>query len=109
MIVDVDLQVRPAVLTDQRQIANLIQVSSHVHRHLDWRSPLDWIGSPPFFVIESQGQIIAALGCPPEPPSLRIRIRPAGRSRSSWMTIRSSKASLNFSTSGDTARPLSFM
>ncbi len=70
MIVDVDLQVRPAVLTDQRQIANLIQSSPHIHRHLDWRSPLDWIGSPPFFVIESQGQVVAALGCPPEPPSV---------------------------------------
>ncbi len=70
MIVSVELQLRPAVLTDQRQIANLIHFSSHVHRHLDWRSPLDWIGLPPFFVLESQGQIVAALGCPPEPPSV---------------------------------------
>ena len=70
MIVSVDLQVRPAVLTDQRQIANLIHYSSHVHRHLDWRNPLDWLGSPPFFVLESQGQVVAALGCPPDPPSV---------------------------------------
>jgi len=70
MIFGADLQVRPAVLTDQRQIANLIHFSSHVHRHLDWRQPLDWIGSPPFSVIESQGQVVAALGCPPDPPSV---------------------------------------
>ena len=70
MIVDVDLQVRPAVQTDQRQIANLIQFSSHVHRHLDWRNPLDWIGTPPFFALESQGQVVAAFGCPPDPPSV---------------------------------------
>jgi ribosomal protein S18 acetylase RimI-like enzyme len=70
MIVGVDLQVRPAVLTDQRQIANLIHFSSHVHRHLDWRNPLDWIGLPPFFVVESQGQVVAALGCSPDPPSV---------------------------------------
>jgi ribosomal protein S18 acetylase RimI-like enzyme len=70
MIFGADLQVRPAVLTDQRQIANLIHFSSHVHRHLDWRNSLDWIGSPPFSVIESQGQVIAALGCPPDPPSV---------------------------------------
>jgi ribosomal protein S18 acetylase RimI-like enzyme len=70
MIVGVDLQVRPAVLTDQRQIANLIHFSSHLHRHLDWRNPLDWIGSPPFYVIESQGEVVAALGCPPDPPSV---------------------------------------
>ena len=70
MIFGTDLQVRPAVLTDQRQIANLIHFSSHVHRHLDWRNPLDWIGSPPFFVVESQGQVVAALGCSPDPPSV---------------------------------------
>ena len=68
MIFGTDLRIRPAVLTDQRQIANLIHFSSHVHRHLDWRQPLDWIGSPPFSLIESQGQVVAALGCPPEPP-----------------------------------------
>jgi ribosomal protein S18 acetylase RimI-like enzyme len=68
MMVGLDLQVRPAVLTDQRQIGNLIHFSPHVHRHLDWRSPVDWIGSPPYFVLENQGQVIAALGCPPDPP-----------------------------------------
>jgi ribosomal protein S18 acetylase RimI-like enzyme len=65
-----DLLVRPAVQTDQRQIANLIHFSLDVHRHLDWRSPLEWIGTPPFYVIESQGEVIAALGCPPEPPTV---------------------------------------
>jgi ribosomal protein S18 acetylase RimI-like enzyme len=70
MIASGDLQVRPAVLTDQRQIANLIHFSSNVHRHLDWRGPLEWIGSPPFHVLEKRGEIIAALGCPPEPPTV---------------------------------------
>ena len=70
MIVDGDVRVRPALLTDQRQIANLMHFSPTIHRHLDWRYPLDWIGSPPFFVLESQGQIIAALACPPDPPSV---------------------------------------
>jgi ribosomal protein S18 acetylase RimI-like enzyme len=68
MILGADLRVRPAVLTDQRQITNLIHFSSQVHRHLDWRNPLDWIGSPPFLVLESHGQVVAALGCPPDPP-----------------------------------------
>jgi len=70
MIAGAGLQVRPAVLTDRRQIASLIQRSSQVHRHLDWRDPLDWIGSSPFFVLEGLGQVVAALGCPPEPPSV---------------------------------------
>jgi ribosomal-protein-alanine N-acetyltransferase len=70
MMVGVDVRVRSAVLTDQRQIANLMHFSPTIHRHLDWRYPLDWIGSPPFFVLENQGQIISALACPPDPPSI---------------------------------------
>jgi ribosomal protein S18 acetylase RimI-like enzyme len=66
----VDVQVRSAVLTDRRQITELIQVSPYLHRHLDWRFPLDWIGQSPFFVSESRGQIIAALACPPDPPGV---------------------------------------
>ena len=70
MMVGVDVQVRSALLTDQRQIANLMHFSPTIHRHLDWRYPLDWIGSPPFYVLENQGQIISALACPPDPPSI---------------------------------------
>ena len=70
MMVGVDVRVRPAVLTDQRQLANLMHSSPTVHRHLDWRYPLDWIGSAPFFVLEDQGQIISALACPPDPPAV---------------------------------------
>ncbi|HVM73227.1 MAG TPA: GNAT family N-acetyltransferase [Anaerolineales bacterium] len=65
-----DVRVRPALLTDQRQIANLMHFSPTIHRHLDWRYPLDWIGSAPFFVLENQGQITSALACPPDPPSV---------------------------------------
>ena len=68
MTVNVDVRLRPVVLADQRQITNLMHISPHVHRHLDWRYPLDWIGSPPFYVLENQGQLSAALACPPDPP-----------------------------------------
>jgi ribosomal-protein-alanine N-acetyltransferase len=64
----VGFQVRPAVLADHRQLANLIHFSVYVHRHLDWRHPLDWIGASPFYVVEDKGQILAALACPPDPP-----------------------------------------
>jgi [ribosomal protein S18]-alanine N-acetyltransferase len=67
MNVGVEFLARPAVLNDQRQIANLMHFSPYVHRHLDWRYPLDWLGSPPFYVLENQGQISAALACPPDP------------------------------------------
>jgi ribosomal-protein-alanine N-acetyltransferase len=68
MMATPNIRVRSALLADQRQIASLIHFSPHVHRHLDWRNPLDWVGSPPFFVLEDQGQLFAALGCPPDPP-----------------------------------------
>jgi ribosomal protein S18 acetylase RimI-like enzyme len=70
MISSGDILVRPAVQTDQRQIGNLIHFSTNVHRHLEWRGPLEWIGSPPFHVLEARGELIAALGCPPEPPTV---------------------------------------
>jgi ribosomal-protein-alanine N-acetyltransferase len=60
-------QVRPAASRDQRQIAHLIQSEIFVHRHLDWRSPLDWIGAPLYLVIEWNGSVVAALACPPDP------------------------------------------
>jgi ribosomal-protein-alanine N-acetyltransferase len=65
-----DVWRRAAVLTDRQQIANLLHNSPYIHRHLDWRYPLDWIGSPPFFVLERRGQIISALACPPDPPEV---------------------------------------
>ncbi len=62
------LAVRPATYGDQRQIADLMHFEEHVHRHLDWRAPLDWLGAPFYWVLEDQGQVLAALACPPDPP-----------------------------------------
>jgi len=70
MTVREDLRVRPAGTADQRALAHLIQASPHVHRHLDWRTPLDWIGSSPFLVVESGGLPVAAFACPPDPPGV---------------------------------------
>jgi ribosomal protein S18 acetylase RimI-like enzyme len=70
MAVKIDFQVRPAASMDQRQIANLIHFESYVHRHLDWRNPLDWIGVPPYLVVEQEGRVAAALACPPDPPQV---------------------------------------
>lgn len=48
----------------------MLHFETHVHRHLDWRRPLDWLGSAPFFVTESAGRLNAALACPPDPPGV---------------------------------------
>jgi ribosomal-protein-alanine N-acetyltransferase len=62
------LQVRRAVKPDQERIANLIFFESSSHRHLDWHSPLEWVGSPNYWVREEGSRITAVLACPEDPP-----------------------------------------
>jgi ribosomal protein S18 acetylase RimI-like enzyme len=69
-MVTISLQVRSAVHADYHQISDLIFFESHVHRHLDWRAPLDWIGSRNFWALENDGRILAALACPEDPPGI---------------------------------------
>ena len=65
-----EISVRLAQEKDRRRLANLIHFGSSVHRHLDWRPPLDWIGYQPYIVAERDGRILAALACPPDPPEV---------------------------------------
>jgi ribosomal protein S18 acetylase RimI-like enzyme len=58
--------VRPADLIYQQQLSNLIFFENRLHRHLDWRSPLEWLGAPFYWALDDNGQIMAALACPPE-------------------------------------------
>ncbi|MFN2152355.1 MAG: GNAT family N-acetyltransferase [Anaerolineales bacterium] len=69
-MIAVSLQVRPAVPQDQHQIANLMFFESHVHRHLDWRAPLEWLGFPCYWVVEEAGRVLAVLACPQDPPGV---------------------------------------
>jgi ribosomal protein S18 acetylase RimI-like enzyme len=62
--------IRSAALTDHHLLARLIGRTLNVHRHLDWREPLHWIGASPFLVLEGQGELRAALACPPDPPGV---------------------------------------
>ncbi len=58
--------VRPANRNDYPQISGLIFFESHLHRHLDWRSPLEWLGAPFYWALEEGRRITAALACPCE-------------------------------------------
>jgi ribosomal protein S18 acetylase RimI-like enzyme len=58
--------VRPANFTDHQQLSNLIFFESRLHRHMDWRSPLELLGAPFYWALEDGGQVIAALSCSPE-------------------------------------------
>jgi ribosomal protein S18 acetylase RimI-like enzyme len=69
-MIGLNLQVRPAGLQDRQSISDLIFFQNHAHRHLDWRHPLDWLGSPYFWLIEENGRALAALACPPDPPGI---------------------------------------
>ncbi len=62
--------IRPAAAEDRQKLANLIHFEIHVHRHLDWRTPLDWIGYTPYLVYEQRKGLQAALACPPDPPQV---------------------------------------
>lgn len=66
-MINLNLKIRPAIGEDHRQIASLIFHEANTHRHLDWRSALEWIGSRNYWVLEDNGRIIAALACPEDP------------------------------------------
>ena len=62
--------VRPANRDDHQKLSNLIFFEPRLHRHLDWRSPLDWLGAPFYWALEDHGQVHAALACPEEVPGI---------------------------------------
>jgi len=64
------LSIREACVSDRQSLANIIHFEVYVHRHLDWRQPLDWINSYPFFIASYENKILAALACPPDPANI---------------------------------------
>jgi ribosomal-protein-alanine N-acetyltransferase len=76
---------REATTKDLQKLANLIHFEAHIHRHLDYRPPLDWVGEHPFLVLEQDGSITAALACPPDPPQVAwIRLFAASSREQIW-------------------------
>lgn len=69
-MINLHLNVRRATAHDHRQISSLISHESNTHRHLDWRTALEWIGAQNFWVLEDHGTIVAALACPEDPPDV---------------------------------------
>ena len=62
----VNTQVRLADLNDHQRLSNLIFFETRSHRHLDWRSPLEWLGDDFFWAVDEGTKITAALACPEE-------------------------------------------
>lgn len=65
-----ELSLRDAKLEDRQRLANLIHFEIFVHRHLDWRPALDWLGHKPYLVAEDKEEIQAALACPLDKPEI---------------------------------------
>ncbi len=65
-----NLVVREAKPADFLGLSTLLESAHNIHRHLDWRPPLNWLGESPFWVIEQKRRILAALACPTDPPGI---------------------------------------
>lgn len=71
MITDMQsITVRPVIEADRQHLANLIHFETLIHRHLDWRPALDWIGYQPYLLAEQDNSLLASLACPPDPPNV---------------------------------------
>jgi ribosomal-protein-alanine N-acetyltransferase len=58
-----DNSIRAASAADVPAIERFLSKKANVHRHLDWRQPLDWIVSQRFFLFLNQKDEIEALLC----------------------------------------------
>jgi ribosomal protein S18 acetylase RimI-like enzyme len=72
--------VRPVIEKDRQGLSKLVEREAFMHQHLDWRSPLDWIGYKPYLLLEpapvgpasfsTSTHPLAALACPQDPPGI---------------------------------------
>ena len=61
------LSIRQAQTKDTSDLAFFLNQARYVHRHLDWRSTLEWLGEAEFWMLERDGMTQAAFACPPDP------------------------------------------
>mgnify|MGYP006279325059 FL=1 len=50
----------------RQAVARLIHSRTGVHRHLGWRTPLDWLGHQPYLGVYKGNKLAGALACPPD-------------------------------------------
>jgi len=61
------IRIHSAMERDRDAIMHLIHFGERVHQHLDWMRAVDWLDQMPFYLAEVDGNIRAALACPPDP------------------------------------------
>ncbi len=58
---------RIAQKTDFSALYSFINSLNYLHRHLDWRDSLEWLGREPFWIMEENRKMQGVFACPPEP------------------------------------------
>lgn len=62
--------IRPALKNDTSDLAFFLNQARYVHRHLDWRPILDWLGEGSFWILDQDHKVQAAFACPDDPPGI---------------------------------------
>ncbi len=62
-----DALIREASNSDIPAITNFLKRNLIIHRHLDWRKPIEWVGQSPFLMLEKNDHLQALVVCPPDP------------------------------------------
>jgi ribosomal-protein-alanine N-acetyltransferase len=65
-----DLTLRPLGKTDHSMLIDFLQGDTRIHRHLDWRPPVEWLGTTPFWAMEKNGKIEGLIASPDDPPGV---------------------------------------
>jgi len=86
-----DLVIRKADPADQQGLIHLLERKSFIHRHLGWDSPLAWLEKDPFYILESEQGIVAALACPPDEDHITwlrlFAVRPGFEVEEAWKNL----------------------
>lgn len=73
MVLDISspaANIRSATPGDRSDLYNLLHYGAVSHRHMDWKVPLEWLGSEPFLILQKYRQAAALIACPPDPPEV---------------------------------------
>ena len=65
-----EFSLRPLGLKHHPELAEFLRGDTRIHRHLDWRPPIEWLGSRPFWAAEKHGKMQAVLAIPDDPPGV---------------------------------------
>lgn len=62
--------IRKAHIDDTSDLAFFLNQARYIHRHLDWRPPLEWLQEGSFWMLEQEQHIQGVFACPADPPGI---------------------------------------